>query len=85
MTNTSHFFFFFFGMVLSNAIAFTIWLNLHTTVDPSSALQWKEKEKEKRKEKKRKEKKQICILFRFVTLSPLSGIYLHPWIIRHGK
>ena len=41
MTKTSHFFF--PPTTLLNAIHFTIWFNLHTTVDPSSALQWKEK------------------------------------------
>lgn len=40
--------FFFKTIILSNAISLTIWLNLHTTVDPSSTLQWKEKEKKRR-------------------------------------
>ena len=52
MTKTSHFFF--PPTTLLNAIHFTIWFNLHTTVDPSSALQWKEKERKRKGKQKQK-------------------------------
>ena len=58
MTKTSHF----FSLpttVLLNAIHFSIWLNLHTTVDPSAALQWKEK----KRKRKRKEKQKTALYF----------------------
>lgn len=64
-------------IVLLIAISFTIWLNLHTTVDPSSTLQWKEK--------KKKKKNLLCMLFCFCnTLSTVWNL-LHPLALTHGK
>lgn len=64
------------------AISFTIWLNLHTTVDPSSTLQWKEK--------KEKEKESALFVVLFLQhslhcLEPTAPIGSNTWKIKESN